>query len=747
MNGWVLDVGADYERNTIVLWLKQENGAVEKVECPFLPSLYVHSAPANLQVLEATFEDEPFINALGYEEKRLWPGEPAQEVLRITLAEYRMFMKLAREIDEMGDYALYQLFNVDLSIPTAFLLEKGIVPMARIAVTGESEFELLEDLTAIDYQLPELRSVSLEGKVTATSPHTAACPLSEILLDRKPVTGRTEQDLLLGLLGTITAADPDIMYTTNGDAFLIPYLMERARVNGLDDFFLGRGRDLRPVGPGKSYFSYGRVIYRPPTCLFNGRIHIDQSNSFLIREGGLPGLIELARLSRIPLQSLSRVTPGTVITAMQIAEASQENVLVRWKKNVPEAFKNAQTLFLADRGGMIYDPRVGVHEDVLEIDFTSLYPTIMVKQNISPETVLCSCCPESSHRVPLIDYPICEQRVGLIPRVLEPLIARRSEYKRRVKSSRWRDQRAVYEARKNVLKWILVTCFGYTGYRNARFGRIECHEAINAYGRELLLQTAQIAEERGYEVLHGIIDSLWLKGAARTARDHELLRQAIEHETGMPLELEGVYRWVVFLPRKARDGGALNRYYGLFADGTMKIRGLELRRSDTPQMIRNAQLDMLKVMARADTVAALYELMPEVIGVLREYADRIVNGECALDELVFTPVVSRELEFYSHVTNSAACLLQLKRRGRAVHPGERIQYIVTDAGSGRYAKKVKAWALAEGTEHYDKKRYVRFLLRAGESILSPFGYTERKLVELIKPTRQVTLPVYLKGTD
>jgi DNA polymerase-2 len=58
----------------------------------------------------------------------------------------------------------------------------------------------------------------------------------------------------------------------------------------------------------------------------------------------------------------------------------------------------------------------------------------------------------------------------------------------------------------------------------------------------------------------------------------------------MPLELEGIYRWIVFLPPKARSTGALNRYYGLFEDGTMKIRGLELRRSDTSQLIRNAQL-------------------------------------------------------------------------------------------------------------------------------------------------------------
>lgn len=104
-------------------------------------------------------------------------------------------------------------------------------------------------------------------------------------------------------------------------------------------------------------------------------------------------------------------------------------------------------------------------------------------------------------------------------------------------------------------------------------------------------------------------------------------------------------------------------------------------------------------------------------------------------------MVSREVNFYSQLTASAACVLQLKRRGRTVHPGERIQYIMTDAGSARYAPKVKAWALAEGTELYDKKRYVQYVLRAGESILAPFGYTDRKLAEIIKPTKQLTLPV------
>ncbi len=385
----------------------------------------------------------------------------------------------------MGDFSLYDLYNVDLSIPTAFMLDKGIVPMTFGELRDTGDFTVLEDLEAIDYTVPDLSSIELGVEVKTADIPGWNDPLAKIVLGNKIVTGKNEKALLIHLIEELQACDPDLIYTTNGDSFVVPYLSYRAQLNEFEAFYLGRERNLQPIGKAKSYFSYGRVMYRPPKCLLNGRIHIDRSSSFLYREGGIHGLTELARLSRIPVQTLSRVTPGTVITAMQIAEAYRENVLIRWKKNVPEDFKDARTLLLADRGGVIYDPTVGIHENVVEIDFTSMYPVIMVKHNISPETVLCKCCEESSHRAPVINYPICEKRAGLIPTVLEPLIDRRSEYKRRTKNKRWQASREIYDARKNVLKWILVTCFGYTGYKNARFGRIECHEVINAYSREL----------------------------------------------------------------------------------------------------------------------------------------------------------------------------------------------------------------------------------------------------------------------
>src|SRR2546428_12843324 len=124
--------------------------------------------------------------------------------------------------------------------------------------------------------------------------------------------------------------------------------------------------------------------------------------------------------------------------------------------------------------------------------------------------------------------------------------------------------------------------FGYQGYKNARFGRIECHEAINAYARNILVRTMEIAESHGYEVVHGIVDSVWLRPTAN-ADPIEKVREHIAGSIGLPIELEGRYKWIVFLPCKTTGVGALNRYYGLFQDDELQLRGIQPPKHHTPE--------------------------------------------------------------------------------------------------------------------------------------------------------------------
>jgi DNA polymerase-2 len=178
------------------------------------------------------------------------------------------------------------------------------------------------------------------------------------------------------------------------------------------------------------------------------------------------------------------------MTSLEIERAVKDGILVPWRKSEPERYKTALQLLTVDKGGLTFQPKVGAFESVAEIDYASMYPSLMVTRNISPETVLCSCC--DNQVVPEAGYNICTKRRGLIPLTLAPLVERRRQLKELMRSAEDERTRAIYDARRTAIKWMLVSCFGYMGFRNAKFGRIEAHEAVTAFGRETLLSAKDI---------------------------------------------------------------------------------------------------------------------------------------------------------------------------------------------------------------------------------------------------------------
>ena len=212
-----------------------------------------------------------------------------------------------------------------------------------------------------------------------------------------------------------------MVLSERGDAVLIPALLRIAKKARLD-LKLDRDRIVtkrKIITEGRTYFSYGRIIYKGPSYPFFGRWHINSKNSFIHRETGMDGLVELSRLAKIPVQRMARTSPGSAMSSMQMDRAIKEGILIPLTKSEPEAYKTALELLVIDKGGLTFQPRVGAFERVAELDFASMYPTIMTRYNISPETVLCRCCANSF--VPEAGYNVCRRRRGLVPLTLEPL--------------------------------------------------------------------------------------------------------------------------------------------------------------------------------------------------------------------------------------------------------------------------------------------------------------------------------------
>jgi DNA polymerase-2 len=420
----------------------------------------------------------------------------------------------------------------------------------------------------------------------------------------------------------------------------------------------------------------------------------------------LEGIFEMARVTGLPLQDAARLSPGTGISSMQFITALQEGILIPSHKHRPEKPKTALELMRADMGGIAYQPLIGLHKEVAGIDFTSLYPELIVKLNISPEIPR-----KNNGLTPVTNEP------GIIPKTLLPLLDKRVTLKTRLAEiQKWDIRRKDYESKASADKWLLLTSSGYLGYKNARFGNVETHEVLTEGGRETLLTAKDITEELGFEVLHMYVDSIWLKRNDFNKPEHfqELLK-VIEKETGIPICLEGIYKWIVFLP-SVRDSRVPvpNRYLGVFQDGTIKARGIEARRRDTPPFIVKMQMEMLEILARASNADELPEYIPLAWAVAEKTAKDLRASQIPTGDLAISKKLSRELKKYRVPSQAARAAMQLAQAGKHVSAGQRVKFILTRGGSGVCALGLE--------ENFDKRRidiekYMRLITRARQTIL------------------------------
>ncbi len=745
LSGSILDVYPDKHKNVMVTWLA-DDGRAERIEDVYKPSFFVHSKTEDLYNLASMLRDLHDVENLNFTREKLFIGSDKKRfVLEVLPKKIGLINRVAGIIDSWGGFYRYNFFNVDLRLASRYLQDKGVFFNARVKWDGKNFF-LDDEQWAIDYTIPNYKSIVFDIKRRSDSSIMSFNDrIESIRVGDCFIRENSEVDTILLAVKQLKHVDPDIVYTYKGDSVLLPFLYYRAKINDVQ-VKLNLGREhggLLPVKQPKSYFSYGQIVYRPAFYTLLGRAHIDTYNSFLYGESGMRGLLDISRCSNISLQVLSRVGPGTAISQIQVNMAREKGYLVPWKKNMPENWKTAFDLLVSDRGGFIFDPVVGLHENVVELDFASLYPNIMLSYNISPETMLCDCCKHYPKVVvPQLGYHICSSRPGLLPEVLKPILFRRFCYNARSKNKKY--EKALYEEMQQAWKWVLLVCFGYTGYRNARYGRIECYESITAFSRDILLTAADIVEKAGYSVLHGIIDSLWVKPIKNDCVSPIRLSMMISKRTGVRIDMEGRYRWIVFLPSKNHDVGALNRYYGLFEDGTFKIRGVEYRQKNSPVFLKNMQGDMIGVFSKAGCVKEFIDLIPSAVEVLCDYGKRLVDNAFKREDLIFSNCVSRDVSEYKVNNLVKSSLFQLRDLGIHIEPGQSIRYVVCDEHARDYRKRVCIFEKLDACYSIDVDFYLRQIAMYGESLLVPFGFKNERLYKMlqkIKKRESLNVPV------
>jgi len=737
MKGHLFDLY--HVEETVYLWIRDCQGNMHCFFDKYYPTIYIHGAETHVQkILKKLYDLDSILEKPVYRTRKHFYTNENCEVLEIKIKKPSILRRIAGKLYLF--YGLLDIYHSDIDLLSHYLNEKKLFPLALVEIAHKNyhveNIVAQDNIDSFDYEIPNLGVMNMR----LTLSHKL--PISEknrILFESKnhsyEIWHSDTKKLLSKVNAVLELEDPDVILSRFGDQAIFPYLFRKSNESRIPLQF-DRDKSTRTrrkiLTSGTSYNTYGNWIYRAPSYPLFGRWHIDNSNSFVYKETELTGVLELARIARMPVQKLARSSTGTALTNIETFTAIQNGYLVPWQKSSLENPKTAYQLLRIDKGGLIFQPSREegiVFENVAQLDFSQMYPSLMVNRNISPETVNCVCCNrDMESQVPGTHYHTCKNRKGVVSESLEKVLQRRKYYKKRMKETSGPNYE-IYNSRQNCLKWMLVTSFGYLGYRNAKFGKLESHEAVTAWGRETLLIAKTIAEDKGYEVLHAITDCIFTQKKDKSKFDPaelSMLCNEITQSTGVELALDGIYSWVVFPSSKTDENiGVMNRYFGKYYTGQLKVRGLFVRRKDIPPFVQEAQLSFLETMKKASTKKELSSLHDEMNRIYEGYISEVQSKKIPWEKLLIRKTVGKNLADYEVDNGTSLVLKELETLNARLSPGEKVQYIVkaqkSRDKSKRYSSLEKLSLFENEIFEYDIRFYENMVFEAFKEVWENFA--------------------------
>ena len=293
---------------------------------------------------------------------------------------------------------------------------------------------------------------------------------------------------------------------------------------------------------------------------------------------------------------------------------------------------------------MILSPRVGLHENIAVLDYENEYANLILRHNLS--------------------YERYTNTKGLLPTVLEGVLERRIMFKNLQKSFPINTREWLCcEQRIAVLKGILVSLYGTTGSFWNRLANVDTFEEINRLSREILIKSKDIVQGLGYELLYADTDSVFLKKSGATFDDFVSVKDILARETGLPITVETCYKFLVLLPLEADEKfEALKHYYGITHTNELIVRGIEARRHDAPNFIKDFQSELLYTLFdckdSAEIVSRGYE---NALLLVTKTIDKVMTGELELKDLIVSKILRQDLYKYRSLFPHVSALFSYRR--------------------------------------------------------------------------------------
>jgi DNA polymerase I len=554
-------------RAVIRLWLKDELGRnIIAFDPTFEPYFYAVTDDADAIMSVASMRSGEEIRPNRVERVvRKDFGQPVN-VLKVYVDHPQHVPILREKVAEVG----VSVREADILFAVRYIIDRELVPMDQVLVEGreraDPHFSFAIDVDHIEAEQhhtnPDLKVMAFDCEMLSHG--GVPIPNKDPIIIISIATGadkttflsvdddKDDKPVIADFISFIHEYDPDVIVGYNTDEFDWQYLKTRAEKFKLH---LTIGRDESPAkfsagGGVKEVRIFGRsnvdlykVVKRDISELSvktldnvadymgvmrkSERVQVqgwdmarywndpelrqvlfnyskaDVVSTWGVAERLLPLQFELARIVRQPLDDVSGMGRGRQVESLLVAEAYKINEIVPAKAGGSGSYA----------GGFVLFPKPGVHEDVLSLDFSSMYPSIMISYNISPDTVI---SPDEAstefYEAPETQYRFRKHPDGFFKLILTNLIERRRAVREQMthmdKGSRDFTSLDVHQ---NAIKILTNAFYGYTGWHAAKWYRKECAEATTAWGRTIIQDAVERAEKHGLEVIYGDTDSLFVK--------------------------------------------------------------------------------------------------------------------------------------------------------------------------------------------------------------------------------------------
>ena len=420
-------------------------------------------------------------------------------------------------------------------------------------------------------------------------------------------------------------------------------------------------------------------------------------------------LVIIARIGRMPIDDIARLGVSQWIRSLLYYEHRQRNALIPRREDLQRRSEGVMSdAVIKDkkyRGGLVVDPKEGIHFDVVVMDFASLYPSIIKVKNLSYETVRCSHEECKKNTIPQTNHWMCSKRNGITSIIIGSLRDLRVNYYKSLskKETLSEEQRQQYTVVSQALKVILNASYGVMGAEIFPLYFLPAAEATTAIGRHTILETIKKCEEIGIEVLYGDTDSIFIKKPSEQQIQNVIEQAKKDH--GVDLEIDKVYRYCVLSKRK-------KNYLGVTKDGKVDVKGLTGKKSHTPAFIKKLFYELLDILSKVQTMNDFDSAKKEISLKIANCAKKVQEKDIPLKDLTFNVMLSKApSEYVKTIPQHIRAARQLESI-REIKKGDKISYVKILNKPG-----VKPLELAK-KEEIDSKKYMEFMESTLDQITS-----------------------------